>query len=641
MSRLRPDRLGLGVEFRVEAGIPAGGTAAVWGPITGNALWNESQWFTDSTQWVELSQLTLAVSTSRGRDQWENRFRTGTAQLLLDNTQGLFSQDSGSASPIRLRPGRYFRLSGRIAPELERVVEFPDTSGETHLISSTVPVAGIGTGDLRFTARLSFDELPSTGQQKIIDMLNSGTLSGANIALESTGRVSCSWYSGGASTNLAQSVGLLQDFVDAGRVFDLDVFLQTDDGTGSRLVTFSVSTDQGRTWELLGPPVPGPATSTVPPTQNLWLGRLGQNLLTGQVVAGSQLVAHFDAGDIPREPGILPAGFEWDDPDTPVRWRILGSEMNLTEYLVGSDWEPLFVGQVDSIEDVYGAGAEAPNSRWLILDGFARLQIDNPPALDTPVGGGELTSTRVGRLAADADFPFPVLLQPGEHTMLASTLANSILEEMQTAADAEGGGLFIGRDGTLYFKARDWLLEDPRSAVVQWSAGAPGDDVQILDASTDWSTARVLNDIQFARREGTAVRVQSEVSQLLYGRRSYQRFDLENDNDSDVGELANRFLTFFQWDRTRLEQVEVTPLTRSAAQELLELELGDRIRLRVSTLPGWSFTAEYWVNRIEHVVTADDWRVLLRVDTTDFSPPRLRGGFDEDAYDEGYAIGGG
>ena len=113
-------------------------------------------------------------------------------------------------------------------------------------------------------------------------------------------------------------------------------------------------------------------------------------------------------------------------------------------------------------------------------------------------------------------------IQTGAHNVQTSTLENTTLEEIQIAAEAEGGAFFAAKDGKATFKHRDWLDTDTRSTVIQGYIGY--DDVptgeqsaQYIDVQTSWELARVYNDIQFQRDGGTLQQAEDEASQLAYG----------------------------------------------------------------------------------------------------------------------------
>lgn len=68
--------------------------------------------FTGSPTWTNITAYTKRITTTRGRPSIEGRFQTGTASVLLDNTDGRFSPNNASGAyspnvklglPIRIR----------------------------------------------------------------------------------------------------------------------------------------------------------------------------------------------------------------------------------------------------------------------------------------------------------------------------------------------------------------------------------------------------------------------------------------------------------------------------------------------------------------------------------------------------------
>jgi hypothetical protein len=124
-----------------------------------------------------------------------------------------------------------------------------------------------------------------------------------------------------------------------------------------------------------------------------------------------------------------------------------------------------------------------------------------------------------------------------------------------------------------------------------------------------------------------------------YFRRTLIRTNLENESDTAVLELADRFLAAFAYDRIRIESVELFPSDNGRSILALGTEIGDLVEVTVSTGAGWGYTAEAHVMRISHSLTADDWRVSLRLDDAMTTPPPELGSFDA-GFSGGFRIGG-
>ena len=319
----------------------------------------------------------------------------------------------------------------------------------------------------------------------------------------------------------------------------------------------------------------------------------------------------------------------------PGRWlRVLGQRTD-----DGSPWVPLWTGQIDTMEDQYLDAATGIQARFLCIDFGGRFQIDNPPALDTPIPAGQLTSARVNQVLDLADWPTDAVwrdIDPGEHTMAESNLAQSRWAEMQAAATAEGGAMYIAADGVPTFRSRDWLV-DKLDLPPKFTVGSPGSGIQVLAAETDWSAQRIYGDVRMARKGGTEYRTTDPDSIALYGPRTYTRFDIECETDTQLQAIADRYLAAFRFDRSRLEGIDLVPTSAQGISDLLGVDLGDLIRVTVRTRGEglWSYTGDFFVQKVEHTIDADDWVTSLRIDAAQFDVPLLPAAFTV-GFDDGF-----
>lgn len=285
----------------------------------------------------------------------------------------------------------------------------------------------------------------------------------------------------------------------------------------------------------------------------------------------------------------------------------------------GAGWIPLFTGVIDALEESYAPGGENIITTMLAYGYAGLLANENPPALGSAVGAGDLTSERVDRVLDAFGWPDETgdrSIQTGIHTMPSTTLARSRLEEIQRAATAEGTVFFFDGDGIPTFKALGWLNTDTRSITTQIYPGrGNAGDPEIIGVRTEWSAQLIRNDVQYTRVGGSMVRVQDYASQALYGAVfSEVVTDLELQTDAQVTTLADRFLAARAYDQLRLRELELHAADGDTAEALLELELGDLVEATVETLHGWDYTVEAHVMGIDYRVTADDWVLRLRLD---------------------------
>jgi len=329
----------------------------------------------------------------------------------------------------------------------------------------------------------------------------------------------------------------------------------------------------------------------------------------------------------------------------PGRWiRISGKRTDIEAGIDDIGWEPLFVGRLQALRDVYSAGAAGINSSWSVLGLESWLENNAPPELEVedPVTVNQSTSERA-RYIWDIILEYPPELlitdEPGQFNMIGTTFPGSRLNQFQAAVDAEAGAFYAQRDGTMRFRNHDWLFDSPDAGTVQFIIGTPSDDIEVIRAVTNWDAVRIRNQVAMTREGGILQQNINSSSQAVYGVRSFSRSGLQNVNDGDVVSLVNRELLVKAWDTLRLDRIDVwaSQMSGNSVQNLLTVELGMRILITVQTLEGWSYTVIAWVMGIEHRVTGNgDWGVTLRLDNTDLSSP-LTGGPYSTAYSDAYS----
>jgi hypothetical protein len=198
-------------------------------------------------------------------------------------------------------------------------------------------------------------------------------------------------------------------------------------------------------------------------------------------------------------------------------------------------------------------------------------------------------------------------------------------------------------DGVATFKARDWLTTDARSVNIQgylgytdlpvpagasvWDTAEWDTDIwegfernaaHILSVATSWETARVVNQVAYARVGSEAQEVEDTVSQDQHGIRSYQRTDLENNADTEVAFLAARAVEAFKDSRMRVEEVTITTIEDIPGEDrhrlFYDTQFGDRLSILIQSAWGWNIEKEVHVMGISHQITADDWQATFQLD---------------------------
>lgn len=274
-------------------------------------------------------------------------------------------------------------------------------------------------------------------------------------------------------------------------------------------------------------------------------------------------------------------------------------------------WTPLWTGRVHNLEDRFDEGATGAVTTLSCVGMLQDLAAYKPDA-SVPPRTAEGTGARITHIADEASFPTTWRdIDTGLYTCETSALDNNFLEEARVAARVDGGDVFCNKSGYLLFRDGNWLLEDPRSATVQWWIGTT--NRALFNVSTDWSLQRIYNDLHYTNGSITATASDSP-SQSKYGVRSFQRTIPDNDN-TDLQTLADRDIDILSDDQLVIDSVTLTPRNVFEAEVGIDSQIGDLLDVTVTTVPGWSYTQQLHVAGISHRIVPGDWAVSLRLDS--------------------------
>lgn len=277
----------------------------------------------------------------------------------------------------------------------------------------------------------------------------------------------------------------------------------------------------------------------------------------------------------------------------------------------------LWRGFVEGIDDSYQP-AHRPQASVRAQDAYAQVAHVNLPERP-PEGDGETSDARVGRILDAADWPPNWRrLDVGQVHLQATNMARNLADELGITADSEGGVVYAGTDGNMYFRNRDWLRLAPYAVNVQASIGGAGGlcasgHTVVRDASD------VRNDVSLARAGGTMVRHVEDDSVALYRRRTYSRSDLICADDAQVALLVDRILGSRAQSTVRLTDVTVPVVDAASAAFAAAVDYGWRL------VVSWADGGESWSRTVHvvgltHDIRPDRWTVTLSVDDAQAQP---------------------
>lgn len=282
---------------------------------------------------------------------------------------------------------------------------------------------------------------------------------------------------------------------------------------------------------------------------------------------------------------------------------------------------PIFAGYVRAWNEEFPEyGKDAVVSVDLV-DAFGKIAAFDGFA-QTPIGAGELSGARIARILNNAGvLDANRYLDAGTVTMQATTLEGNALSEMKLVADSEGGAVWCGPDGGIYFDNQRALIEKDRSRNWLLYFSDTGDTGSLAYESIETSyDGDLVTNIAAYQRVGGAVQVStSPSSRSVYGDRQESRTDLVCETDAQASLLANKRIALRQQAERRIESLTFKPNGQNTdAQKVIAwnallgfLQMRALCLVILTPPAGDQLQRLVFVSGISHTITADDWTIGL------------------------------
>lgn len=622
----------LDVRVRVATGLEEGG--ALWD----QGVWDEAVWSSSELAWQDISQYVMRVRYRAGQERWDTRFQAGTLTLELDNTDGLFTPNVAPHMwGLPFRPGRVVQLvvfpdpdqpelgvplfTGRIqsltdvfdegGTDIRTLVYAADFLADLH--ANNPPALEVATGvqstDARVHAALDYAEIPVEQRDVQIGEHTMQTSFLAQTTLEECQRAADAeggaFYCDGRGTFVFRA----RDWLVGGSVtmdsYEAQVLLlqpvaywRMGDDTDETVD----STGNGHTLTWAGSPTTG-VVGVEPDDEAVSLDG------TDDEATAASPSALVEVSDKTIEMWVKPTGggtiVQASDQD--------GSTGDSFYRVYVESSGDLRVFWFESESALLMSGVFVPFDEWThvvvtIAETRTELFLNGVSRGVTNHGWGEQGTT-------------PTRFKIGN--VVEATFMTDDFFEGEISELVIYGTALSSEAVRLLYEAKDRQL-NTRSTEVQGylgyeeeqEAGKP--HAQFSEISTSWELARVRNSIRFARTGGEVQLVEDESSVILHGRRTYQRLDLNNNQDSEVLFLAERMLEAEKDSRVRVESVTIVanddPENEDLNRLFYDTRFGDLLAINVATQHGWGFEELTHVTGVVHDITPDDWRVTFTLD---------------------------
>ena len=339
-----------------------------------------------------------------------------------------------------------------------------------------------------------------------------------------------------------------------------------------------------------------------------------------------------------------------------------GRQVKITATYKGVTY-PVAFHILDSMADAYDMDGRVL-ARWQLVDPTSILSNTEVATNQGIYPDG--AAQRIGLLLDQVGY-LPRLLDANVWDMQPIVASGrSIRDEAGVSADSEGGNFFGDRQGNCVYKNRNWLTTDTNlQQVTADLVGYPhGDDslpivdevptqsnapaICINELNTDWSLARVINEVSLANAGGTAQVFRDEPSMKQYGPKTYSRHDFVLWTDNYLATRAADIMTGYSEPVLRVNTVSFAPGLSASWEFTLGVFLNWLVRVWYSHPTNyWGYAFCVHIQSIEHRITPTDWVTTMSVDLPE-SFVELEwaefgwdlGTWDENLWDQGNAPAG-
>lgn len=288
----------------------------------------------------------------------------------------------------------------------------------------------------------------------------------------------------------------------------------------------------------------------------------------------------------------------------------------------GTNTWPEFSGRIDSWDESLDMSGGTVSVT--ALDFLGDLAAWTGLAI-TPVGAGESFGARCARILNAAGWTGARAIDVGKSTQQATDLAGSAVSQLEAAAAAEGGAVWVDAAGTVRCESRNSLLEKTRSRITQLSfTNHDLTDTDILyeanSVGTAYDATTVVNIASYQANGGAVQTSTSQISRDLYGDRVDSASSLDNDSDADVKTLATRAIAINQYPERRVESLSFQPMRQPSQAQIdnvWETIAGQGTSLRSlayfshRTPQGFDIDRWLYVRGRKVRITPTDWTISL------------------------------
>jgi hypothetical protein len=203
----------------------------------------------------------------------------------------------------------------------------------------------------------------------------------------------------------------------------------------------------------------------------------------------------------------------------------------------------------------------------------------------------------------------------GQSSVQAYNVAGgAALQSIASASESEQGFIYVANNGEFRFRDRLYRLAQPVAAT--FSNRASGAEIPYESQEIDYGSDRIYNEVTMQRTGGTQVFVRDTASITKYFQRTYNKTNLNNVDDTDIGYAAAWLLNRYKEPQVRFTSLTLRgDLQESAWPTILGSELDTRYLVKYyqpnAPAAATPLSQEVMVENITVTGRRGDWTIKL------------------------------
>lgn len=315
------------------------------------------------------------------------------------------------------------------------------------------------------------------------------------------------------------------------------------------------------------------------------------------------------------------------DPDNPAS-PFAGDVLPMRPVQIIGSWNgvnyPIWYGYIDWILPTYTPGKYSDASVTIRCSDAMKI-FQNLKSSGSY--SQELSGTRINNILNAVGWSSSLRsIDGGDLFMQANAPASTVLQDIQSIVDAEGGRWYIGAEGNVYFESRSHRNKKPFAQASWTDSGAGGFPLLYTDAARNMDDDLIKNVVTITNQGGNPKTFSDAASIAQYQTRSFSATGYLLVADADAYALA-AVIAYIdkQLYGSRFDQLIFQPLgdPTNLFPEVLFRKISDRVNVLISPPNVTPFFLPQYVEGVRHTITFQpqlDWQVQYQTSTANYPP---------------------